>query len=187
METEQTPAPTDDATGLETANGGSGTTQTAPPPATTETPDRTFTQAEVDALIKDRLARQKAASEGAAEKARRDAESAALAEQGKWKELAQAHEAKLAELTPAADRAARLEAALQAQLTSAMEGLPEHILPLIEKLDLPERLEYLAANRAKLLARPAPDTNATGRGAAQPDPQARLAELQQRYPALKRR
>lgn len=180
MDTEQTPAATGDATGQDTpANGGT---------AGAQQPEKTFTQADVDRLIADRLARQKAALEAQQSKAAKDAEAAQLAEQGKWKELAEANAAKLAELSPAAEKAARLEAALAKQLTEAMKGVPDHLLPLLEKLDTAERLEYLAEHRARLVAQPTPpDTNAGGRGGAQPDPKVREAELLRRFPALNRR
>lgn len=159
MTTELTTATTDDATGQDTpANGG--------------TAGKTFSQAEVDALIKERLDRQKRAIDADAEKGRRQAEEAALAEQGKWKEIAEAHAAEISRLSPAAARVSRLEAVLEKQLQAALVGIPDHIKPLLDKLDVAERLEYLAEHRAALL--PPQDTAGgigTPRAGARPSPQ----------------
>lgn len=40
--------------------------------------------------------------------------------------------------------------AIKAQLKTLKEGLPEHILKLVNKLDLPDQLEYIAENAATL-------------------------------------
>jgi hypothetical protein len=63
-------------------NGGQGDNGTTPQGA-----EKTFTQAEVDALIKDRLAREKRKAEEKADEARKEAERKALEEQGKYKEM----------------------------------------------------------------------------------------------------
>lgn len=174
---EETPATTGNATGQEPpANGGTAEQQ----------PVKTFTQAEVDELIRARLDRQRTSLEAAQAKAKQEADAAALAQQGEFKTLAEQRQARIAELEPQAERATRLEKALQAQLDEAMKGVPDYILPLLEKLDVIDRLEYLAKNRAALVpvARQAPETDAGGRGGAQPDPKQREAELRARYPSL---
>lgn len=43
--------------------------------------------------------------------------------------------------------AQRYEAALRVYLAKEEEGIPEHIRPLLDKLDTVERLEYVSANR----------------------------------------
>jgi hypothetical protein len=50
-------------------------------------PDKRFTQAELDAIIKDRLAKEKRKAEEKADEARKEAEREALKEQEKYKEL----------------------------------------------------------------------------------------------------
>lgn len=62
--------------------GGAGDPNTTPEGAV-----KTFTQEEVDALIRERLAREKRKAEEKAEEARKEAEQKALAEQGKYKEM----------------------------------------------------------------------------------------------------
>lgn len=147
--------------------------------------DKRFTQAELEAIVKDRLAREQRKGQEAADKARQDAEAKALAEQGKYKELADGHAAKIAELEP---KAQRYEAALRAQVAELRKDLPEHITALLDKMDAAEQLEYLATNRAKLIATPAaqaaqtaPNINAGGSGRSEPDPKAREQELRQRF------
>ncbi|MDP9352118.1 MAG: hypothetical protein M3P51_11325 [Chloroflexota bacterium] len=60
----------------------------------------------------------------------------------------------LTELTPKAQRAERLEAALAAQLEASRKDLPAHIIGLLDKLDTADQLEWIATNR-EALAQPA--------------------------------
>jgi hypothetical protein len=50
-------------------------------------PEKRFTQAELDAIIKDRLAKEKRKADEKADEARKEAERKALEEQGKYKEM----------------------------------------------------------------------------------------------------
>ena len=127
-----------------------------------ETPgERRFSQADLDRVVEERLKREKAKAESAAQKAKEKAEAEALANQEKWKELAEKNgstltqiqtelEAKAGELETAAQRVERLEKALQAQLTSAKDGLPEAVLELVNRLDPVDQLEYLAKHKTSL-------------------------------------
>lgn len=56
----------------------------------------------------------------------------------------------LTELTPKAQRAERLEAALAAQLEASRTDLPGHIIGLLDKLDTADQLAWIAANRESL-------------------------------------
>jgi hypothetical protein len=67
-------------------NGGAGGT-TDPVDPTPKGADKTFTQEEVDKLIKERLVREKRKAEEKAEEARKEAEKKALIENEKYKEL----------------------------------------------------------------------------------------------------
>lgn len=58
---------------------------------------RTFTQAEVDEIIKERLQREKSKADKAAEDARRAAEAEAAAKNGEWQKLAEQREKELAD------------------------------------------------------------------------------------------
>jgi hypothetical protein len=148
---------TDDATGgqeLET-DGQEGGKDEKPP-------EKQFSQADVDNIIADRLRREKEKSEKASQKAKETAEAEALAEQDKFKELAEKHglkitgleadlETRVAELEDTTGKIDRLEVALQALLEAQKEGLPDFILPLLEKMDPVDQLEYLAKNRESLI------------------------------------
>jgi hypothetical protein len=75
-----------------------GATDPEPEPkATPEGADKTFTQEEVDKLIKERLVREKRKAEEKAEEARKEAEKKALIENEKYKELYETLQQDLAE------------------------------------------------------------------------------------------
>lgn len=177
--------------------------QTQPPttaePPTDPAPDkggeagRTFTQAELDRIIEERLARSKKATEAAAARAAEEARQRALLEQGEYQKLAEERAARLAELEPQAAAVERYRGALEAVLAEHRKGLPAHLVTLLDRLDPVEQLEYLAANAETLrpAAPPAPaGPNLNGGRPPAPAPaddEARRRELEQRYPALKRR
>lgn len=71
-----------DPQGTDPNNAGGTDPQTTPQGAV-----KTFTQEEVDALIKERLAREKRKADEKADEARKEAERKALEEQGKYKEM----------------------------------------------------------------------------------------------------
>ncbi|HBY46019.1 MAG TPA: hypothetical protein DEU95_06260 [Chloroflexi bacterium] len=80
----------------------------------------------------------------------RKAEDVALAEQKKFEELATKRQSDLDALKPKADKADRYETALKALLTTEREGLPAHILPLLDRMEPDEQLAYIAQNRETL-------------------------------------
>jgi CRISPR/Cas system-associated endonuclease/helicase Cas3 len=154
QETQPGEETTDDATGSQDDKGQNGGDE------------KQFTQAELDQIVKDRLEREKRKQEAAAQKAKDEAEAKALAEQQKWQELAQKHEKKLSELEgelsttstaveSAKEKAERYEKALQAHLKAQREGLADHILALLDKLDPVEQLEYIATNKDALVGKQA--------------------------------
>ena len=125
-------------------------------------PEKQFSQADVDTIIADRLRREKEKSEKASQKTKEAAEAQKLAEQEKFKELAEKHglkitgleanlETQVAELEDTTGKIDRLEEALKALLEAQKEGLPDFILPLLDKMDPVDQLEYLAANRESLV------------------------------------
>ena len=120
----------------------------------------------------------------AAKKAADAAETARLAEQGKFKELADQANAKASELEPFRDKAARYEGALGKLLAKERDGLPKHILPLLDKLDPAEQLEYIAEHKAELGKPAAPNLNAKdgqGGGDGKSLSEAERKELAARY------
>jgi hypothetical protein len=120
--------------------------------------EKTFTQKEVDAIVTERLEREKDKATKAAERARAEAAEEALTKNQEWKELAEKRELRIKELEPLAEKLAAAEKdlrahadALGAQLKTQKEGIPAHILSLIEKQSILEQLIYLSENRAALV------------------------------------
>jgi len=124
-------------------------------------PEKTFTQAELDAIIKERLAREKTASEKAQAEAAKKAADDAAAKNGEWQKLAEARAAeiaeaskKLGELESATARLAEYEATIKLQADAAKKDLPAHILSLLDALPPVKQLEWLAKNASVLGQRP---------------------------------
>jgi hypothetical protein len=128
-------------------------------------PERAFTQAEVDQIVKDRLERERKKAADDAKKSKDATDAQALKEQAKWQELAEKHEARVKELETAlesggkdleaqAGQTKRFEAALQKFLDEQRKGLPAHIVSLLDKLDAVDQLEYIAANAETLRKTP---------------------------------
>jgi hypothetical protein len=149
------------------ASGNSTATDTddKAPEKATETrgkQEATFTQADIDRIVAERLARADAKAKTIADKAKADAEQAALAEQGKFKELADAATKRALDLEAKANRVDELETALKTQVETLRKGLPDHILSLLDGLDVSAQLKYLAENRDKLVKPTAPEINGGG-------------------------
>lgn len=85
-----------------------------------------------------------------AEAERKRAEEAALAEQQKFQELADKRQSEIDELRPKAESAERFKTALQKYLDAEREGLPTHIITLLDRMDVDEQLAYIAENRDTL-------------------------------------
>lgn len=146
-----------------------GATEAQTTAATTATPPEQnggseeqpiYSKAQMEAIVRDRLEREKRQSEKTTAKAREEAESAALAKNAEWQALAEkrgeqlaAAEAKAAEVETVQERATRYEAALTSHLDSQRKDLPAHVLSLLDKLDPVDQLEWIAANR-EVLAKP---------------------------------
>ena len=123
---------------------------------------RTFTQADVDRMIADRLDRERKHSETKAQKAREEAERKAAEEQGQYQKL---YEAERAKATAAEQRARELELAGLRRDAAAKFALPAKLAERL-KGETPEELEADAKAIAADLPKPtAPNINATG-GAA---------------------
>lgn len=158
----------------ETNTAQNATTTTAAAPIATATvttsastngsdqkPEKTFTQAELDVIIKERLAREKAASEKAQAEAAKKAADEAAAKNGEWQKLAEARAAEIAsvsarlgELETAKTQLAEYEAAIKLQADTAKKDLPSHILSLLDALPPVKQLEWLAKNASVLGQRP---------------------------------
>lgn len=89
-----------------------------------------------------------------------------LAEEGKWKELAEARAAELAGLTPFKERADTLEQMIRASNSARINTVREDMRALIPVDYPPEKLAtWLDANIARLTTPPAPNIDA-GAGAS---------------------
>lgn len=102
-------------------------------------------KADVDA----RLERERAKHQRELEDARRDVENKRLQDEKKWEDLANNRATELATLKPQAEKAARLEEAFGTYLETAREGLPASIISLLNKMDPPDQLEWIAQNGAQ--------------------------------------
>lgn len=123
--------------------------------------EKKFSQAELDAIIDDRLKRERKKSEDAAEKARKKAEEEALTKNQEWQQLAEKRQKDLETLTqekialePFKEKSERYEKALQDQLARVKEKLPKYLLPLIEKMDPVEAMAYITEHAEELGAKP---------------------------------
>jgi hypothetical protein len=90
------------------------------------------------------------------------AETAQLQEQGKLQELADKLKAKLEEAQPKLKTAEKYEAVLTQYLEKERDGLPDHILPILDKLPVDEQLAYIAEHREVLRPAKAPPPNTNG-------------------------
>lgn len=113
-------------------------------------PEKVFTQADVDRIIKERLEREKTAREKSAAKAREEAEAEGLKKSEEWQTLAKKLEARVGELEPMGEQVTRYKGALEKYLEAEKKDLPKHVLVLLEKLDPADQMEYLTANREEL-------------------------------------
>lgn len=149
--------------------------ETAPEPAK---PEKTFTQDQLEAIVKDRLEREKRRADAQAEAARKDAEAKALAEQGEFKTLAETRAARIAELEAERERHStttqtleRYQQAVKDLIAPRMDGLPDALKTRIAALDPLDALEWIAALSQEDAAQPRKpreprdiDAQARGRG-----------------------
>ena len=133
------------------------TPEQAQPDATGEKAERTFTKAEVEAMVRDRLASAQRKAEEAANKARTEAERKAAEEQGEYKKLADSLKAELE-----AERQARkaLELAGLRRDTAARYSLPAALADRLRG-ETADELDADAQELLKSLPKPAaPNINA---------------------------
>lgn len=143
--------------------------------------EKTYTQAELDAKVEERLMRERKQASDREAKARAEAEAKALAEQGEFKKLSETQAKQLLDLTTERDtlatqleeqtaNAKKYEKALMSILDAQKAGVPEHVKPLLDKLPIDEQMAWIAANQDKVKPNGVPFTpkaDATGLTAAQ--------------------
>lgn len=120
--------------------------------------EKTFTQAELDAIVADRIKRQE---ESAKKKAKIEADKAAeaqLAEAADWQKLAdkraedlKAANDQLAALEQEKAKAEKYGQSLSTYVEKLSEGLPESILALLEPMDAADKLSWLSTNAAQFI------------------------------------
>lgn len=160
---------------------------TPPPPANQPQPEAgeaedinslpAWVQQEIRALRKEAADRRIALRKAEEDKARMEA--ATLAEQGKWKELAEKRAQELDALKPASERVTALEARISATNDARIKQIPEALRTVIPSDYTPEKLsEWLDANLSKLTVSSAPNTDAGARGDRISDSKVKLTEEQ---------
>lgn len=119
--------------------------------------EKLFSQSEVDAIVSQRLEREKTQREKAADKARKEAEDAAAKERGDWQKLAEARDAelkdahsKLSEMDSLKVQFEAANSALSKILDRERKDLSKPIIALLDKLSPVEQLEWLAENKAAI-------------------------------------
>lgn len=139
---------TDDATGA-----GTGTSQTDQNSGDQE---KKFSQAELNAILKDRLDRKEREAETKAAKDKEKADADKLKEQEKWKELADSNETKAktleTQLETATASLAKLTEIVQAQLTADIKDWPDEVKSILPGADADLLVRYDAIMKAKPLA-----------------------------------
>jgi hypothetical protein len=138
---------------------------------TTAADEPKFTQAQVDTILKERLARQQRQNEAQAREAQQALEAKQLEEQAEWQKLANRRAEEVKELKPRAQLAESYEKVVKNLLEVQTRDLPVGIQTLLEKLSLVDQLDWLAANAGTIkpaAASGSTNINAYGRGAGQP-------------------
>ena len=135
---------------------------------------RTFSQADIDRIVTERLAKEKAKSEAAVKRAQEEAEAKRLAEQGEFQKLYEQAQAKLQE---AEERARALELAGIRRDVAARLNLPA---ALMDRLRGEDEAAIEADAKALIAALPkpaAPDINAGSGTQGSSKPQSWLGGL----------
>jgi len=119
--------------------------------------EKQFTQAELNAIVKDRLERERKKNEDTAAKAKKEAEEDALKKNQEWQKLAEDREKEIADLNQKVtdleaiqETADKYKTALEAQLNGYKANLPKHIVTLIDKMDPVEAMDYITSNAEEL-------------------------------------
>lgn len=137
----------------------------------------------VEEIVTERLERDR-------QNRKEEAETEALKEQQRYKELYETEAEKVKNLQPRQAEAERYKAALTAQLDARKKDLKPHIVTLLEKMDPADQLQYLTEN-AEALGVPASlvrtDDTTHGDPAARQEGESTAADrLEKRLPKLRR-
>lgn len=123
-----------------TAQAGSDTADALPPE------EKKFSQAELDKIIDQRLARQRAALEAQQREAQQALEQQKLEDQKEFEKLAKQRAEEISTLKPRAGLAESYEKRVGQLMAEAAKTLPSNIQMLLNKLSLPDQLDWLTEN-----------------------------------------
>lgn len=134
-----------------TADSGATSTAGASPTAQAGSADepaeeKKFTQAELDNLIKDRLERQRRALEAQKLEEQQKLEQQKLEDQKEFEKLAKQRAEEISSLKPRAGLAESYEKRVAQLMAEAAKTLPSNIQMLLNKLSLPDQLDWLTEN-----------------------------------------
>lgn len=137
------------------------------PPANSGSGEKAYTKDELEAIVKDRLERERKSAERKAEKDKASAQQQALESQQEWEKLANQRKAVLDTLQPRAELADKYETALNTYVTKEREGLPASVVSLLDKMDYADQIEWIANNKAEF-TQPVQDPTAQAHEARRP-------------------
>ncbi len=156
---------TDNGTGATAVSGEQATTANAEQAGDDKDKGRqtakvTFSveqQAEVDRIIKERLAREKKHADDASEKVRKQAEEDALTKNKEFETLATTRQKKIgelesqvAELVPFKEQTEKYKGAMEKILKAQVDKLPNAIKVLVAKMDPIDQMQYFADHAKEL-------------------------------------
>jgi len=130
------------------------TTAPAGTPDEQPTDEPKFTQAQIDKLIQDRLERQRRALETKRIEEQQQAETQQLEDKREFEKLAQQRAKEIDQLKPRAGLAESYEKGVSRLMAKATESLPSNIQTLLNKLSLPDQLDWLSENLDSVKAPP---------------------------------
>jgi hypothetical protein len=145
---------------------------TSPDP-TTATPgtERTFTQAELDRIVNERLERERRRAEEAQERVRREADEARLAEQNEFRTLAEQRAERIVELEAATGQVETLTqerdealAVVRELVGAELQQAPDYVRDAIAERSPVAQLQYLNQHRDKWVTTERRGIPATPRG-----------------------
>lgn len=146
------------------------TAPAGPPPPAADAPlveEKKFSQAELDAILKERLERQRRAAEAQQREKEQALETQRLEDQKEFEKLAQQRAKEIDSLKPRAGLAESYEKGVGRLMSEATKALPSNIQMILNKLSLPDQLDWLTENLDSVKAPPvvsgATDINAWSR------------------------
>ena len=133
---------------------------------------KTFTQAELDAIVKERIERERRKADEATKKAAQDAEAKVLTEQGKYKELYEAIVAERDEYKPYRERYEALATQQRAALMAETAKWPAEVKALLPGDDADVQTLADAVTKARKLVEALTGKADAAKGQGQPPPPA---------------